>query len=184
MTAFPAPGATLTALPTVATFATLFVVATLDAAFSGFRASAGRDGLVHHRRQDLVGTARGLMVFGGALVPLPALVMSSIHGGTATVSDWVAAAGAMLAVYVPYALVVLGALVAFAVLPWRVGYLATAVLLGPLTFARPLVALAGAVAAWTAVESFPVRLGVVGAVVIVLGIEPAVGRRWYQPSIP
>lgn len=174
----------LTTLPAVATFATLFVVASLDAAFSGFRASAGRDGLVRHRRQDLVASARGLMVFGTTVAPLPALVYMSVAGGEARVVDWVAAAGAMLAVYVPYGLVVLAALVAFAVLPWQVGYLATAILLGPLTFARPLVAVAGALLAWILVDAVPVRFGLVGAVVVILGIEPAVGRRWYLPASP
>ncbi|WP_323101106.1 hypothetical protein [Intrasporangium sp. YIM S08009] len=170
-------------LPSAAALSTLIVLGVLDAAFSGFRASAGRDGLVRHRRRDLVGSARGLAVLAlSSVPPLPLLVVGLNHG--ASLDDWAAAANAMLVVYLPYGLVVLGALAAYALLPWEVGYLATALLLGPLTLARPLVAVVGAVLAWSAVDSVMVRLGVVLSVLIVLGVERDVSRRWYVPARP
>ncbi len=170
-------------LPSAAALSMLLVLAALDAAFAGFRASAGRDGLVHHRRRDLVGSARGLAVLALFSFPLVLLPLVSLGHGS-TLEDWATAANAMLVVYLPYGLIVLGALAAHAVLPWEVGYLATALLLGPLTLARPLVAVAGAALAWFAVDTDMVRVGVVLSVLIVLGVERDVSRWWYAPARP
>ncbi|WP_207555920.1 hypothetical protein [Intrasporangium flavum] len=136
---------------------------------------------MRHRRRDLVASARGLAALALSSFPLlPLLVLNLNHG--ATLERWGSAANAMLVVYVPYALVVLTALAAHAVLPWEVGYLATAVLLGPLTLVRPLVAVGGAAFAWFAVDALLVRLGVVVALVVILSVERDVSLRWYRPA--
>jgi len=42
--------------------ATLFILAILDGAFAGFRSSAGRTGLINHRRSDHQAARRGVVL--------------------------------------------------------------------------------------------------------------------------
>jgi len=86
----------------------------------------------------------------------------------------------MLAVYLHYGLVVLVALAAYATLSWRRRFLASALLLGPLTLVRPVVALVGAGAAWWATRDLTIATLSLAAVVAVLAVEPIAGRRWYE----
>lgn len=68
---------------------------------------------------------------------------------------------ATLAVYVPYGVIALGALDCYAALGWRNRYLASAIILGPLNWLRPAVAV-------TAVQA----------------VEPLASRIWYAPARP
>ena len=90
---------------------------------------------------------------------------------------WTAAGVAMLAVYLPYGALVLLALAAYLTLSWRRRFLASAVLLGPLTLLRPLLAVAGL--AWACLEARDAMVALVaaGATTAVLLVEPLAGRR-------
>ncbi|SNY42476.1 oxidoreductase [Paractinoplanes atraurantiacus] len=114
----------------------LALIAGLDGALAGFRSSCGRSGLVRHRAQNVTAHLRGLAVV--LLAPVAVIVLL---GYTARPGPYLAAGRAMLAVYVPFAVVALLALVAYLVLGWRRRFLTTALVLGPCTAARPLIAL-------------------------------------------
>ncbi len=89
---------------------------------------------------------------------------------------------AMLTVYGPYGLVVLAALGCYAALGWRNRYLASAVILGPLTWLRPTVAVAGAILGGAA-GADPLAWACAGlAVAAVLAVEPLAGKLWYAPA--
>jgi hypothetical protein len=90
----------------------------------------------------------------------------------------------MLAVYGPYALLVLLALLSYAVLGWRQRYLASALILGPFTFLRPVVALVGAVLAAVVGHDTVVALIACLATGAVLAVEPIADRVWYAEGQP
>ena len=154
----------------------LIALALLDGAFSGFRSSLGRNGLVDHTAED----RRGVRV-GTALVVI-LLVPAFATAGTdlATGSDrrpYAAAGGAFLLVVGPYALLVLLALGIYGALGWRLRYLASALILGPLTLLRPYVVLAGALVAATRGSHPMVWVSGALACAAVLAVEPILDRR-------
>ncbi len=159
----------------------LLVVGLLDGSFAGFRASLGRSGLVDHRRSDIVAARRGLRLVVVLLTPAVALVGGAAAGGTWPDDAFARAGTAMVVVYVPYGVLVLLAVGAYAVLDWKLKYLASAVILGPFTFARPLVAVAGAVAGALSGADAVVTTTIVLATAAVLTVEPLAGRLWYEP---
>jgi hypothetical protein len=164
---------------------TVFVVAALgglgalDGMFAGFRASCGRTGLVEHRREDLVAARRGLALAALLLMPVVAVGAADAVRGAHRVAVHRSAMADMLTVYLPYGALVLLALAAYVTLSWRRRFLASALLLGPLTLARPLVALGGAAAAAWETRDVIVSVLAFSAVVAVLAVEGLVGRRWY-----
>lgn len=85
----------------------------------------------------------------------------------------------MLAVYGPYALLVLIALACYALLDWRLKYLAAAVILGPLTLLRPGIAILGAALGIALGRDAAVAAAAGLSVVAVLAVEPLAGRLWY-----
>lgn len=150
----------------------LVVLGGCDGAFAGFRSSVGRTGLVDHRADDARAQLRGLALVTGLLVPTAALAL--VHP-----DDAVDAGVGMLTVYAPYGLLVLLALAAYASLGWRNGFLASALILGPFTLLRPLVAVAGGVAGVLLADRATTVLAVVLAVVAVLAVQPLCDRLWY-----
>jgi hypothetical protein len=161
----------------------LLVIAALDAMFAGFRASCGRSGLVRHRPADLLASRRGLALGALLLTPVAAVVAADATR-PGRIGLYSAAGRAMLVVYLPYGVVVLLALAAYATLSWRRRFLANALLLGPLTLVRPLVALVGAGAACWVTQDLTVVLVSLASVAGVLAVEPTAGHRWYARNAP
>lgn len=160
----------------------LLVLGLVDAAFSGFRAFAGRDARIRKHRAVARAALRGLAV-GAVLLLAPALTAVGVllaaedrDGAYAVLAD--GGAGFLVALGA-YAVAVALSLAGYFALPFRASTLAMVVGLGPLTLARPLfvaAACAGALVAgggWSSV--------LVGAVAgaAVLCVEPYVHRRWY-----
>ncbi|HEX4090455.1 MAG TPA: oxidoreductase [Trebonia sp.] len=162
----------------------LLALAILDGAFAGFRASVGRTGLIDHRAADWLAARRGVALALLALGPVIAGVSVEVAAEPGRLAAFTRAGLAMLAVDGLYAMVVLGALGCYLTMGWRTRYLASAVLLGPLTLARPAVAvLAGALGA--IVGHDPLAAGFASAAVVaVLAVEPAAGRIWYRVRPP
>ncbi len=155
--------------------AALVVLAACDGAFSGFRSSVGRTGLVDHRAEDVRAQLRGLAVVGVLLVPAAAFAVAGVGDATD-------AGAAMLAVYAPYGVLVLAALVVYGTVGWRTRFLAMAVILGPFSLLRPVVAVAGGLAGLVVADSTTTRLAVVLAVAAVLAVQPICDRLWYRPA--
>ncbi len=160
----------------------LAVLGLLDGTLAGFRSSLGRSGAVEHRARDRVAARRGLLLMGVLLLPVAlAAGLHALAPGRWPAEAYVRAGAGMLAVYVPYAVVTLLALLVYVVLGWRWGYLASAVILGPFTWVRPLVAAVG-VAVGVARGGDPVvTLGCLLALGAVLAVEPLSGRLWWRP---
>ncbi|XVV08921.1 hypothetical protein ACQP2X_29220 [Actinoplanes sp. CA-131856] len=159
----------------------LALIAGLDGAFAGFRSSCGRSGLVRHRAQNVTAHLRGLALAVALLTPVAVV---ALLGYSARPGPYLAAGRAMLAVYVPFAVVVLLALVAYLLLGWRRRFVATALVLGPCTAARPLIALLGAALAAQAAGDLRVGLLAFAGVAGALAVEPLADRRWYAALTP
>jgi hypothetical protein len=162
----------------------LLALAILDGAFSGFRASVGRTGLIAHGAADRLAARRGVALALLALSPVIAGVSVDVATRPDRVAAYAPAGLAMLAIDGTYGVVVLGALACYLTMSWRKRYLASAVLLGPLTLARPAIALlGGAVGAVVSHDALTTAFAI-AAVAAILAVEPAAGRIWYRPATP
>jgi hypothetical protein len=164
---------------TAAVAVTLLVLAILDGSFAGFRSSAGRTGLINHRRSDLQAARRGAGLVCVLLTPAIAEVSADVIAHPAHLHDYTRAGIAMLAIYGPYALLVLIALASYAALNWQLKYLATALILGPFTLLRPVIALLGAGLGAALSHDPAVATAASLSVIAVLAVEPLAGRLWY-----
>ncbi|HMG36855.1 MAG TPA: hypothetical protein VKM94_23180 [Blastocatellia bacterium] len=160
----------------------LYVLATLDSAFCGFRSAAGRNALIdkrnYYRRAMVEGALAGQVAV--SVVGLIALAVLSLSSEPAeTKASMLNAARSMTAIYLPYAVVVLGAL-ALKAAPTGVDVRSTlsALVFGPLTLIRPAIALAGA--AWAVIRVPRPEILVLGAVsaLLMVSMEWLLGLRY------
>ncbi|MFI1399515.1 hypothetical protein [Streptomyces sp. NPDC020681] len=162
----------------------LLALALTEAAFAGFRASAGRDGRIRKNAANAVAAKRGIAVAAPALALTAALacvLLLTAGSPTDRYAELDAAARRMLLVLVPYATAVVVSLACYLWAPFRASTLATVVGLGPLTLLRPVVVLAAAAAA--AWDSLPAAVVAVAAAAAVLLVEPLTHRRWYAAPL-
>lgn len=154
----------------------LWLLATVDSAFIGYREAAGRNALIekgaYFRRALVRGALFGqLAVLIVGVITAIALVASS---DAATLFSQFELIGArMLTVYVPYALIILITFCIRAVPSVDIRSITSVLIFGPFTFIRPLVVLAGAV--WGIVAA-PGAITIAITVLIVslmLGLEYA-----------
>lgn len=159
--------------------AVLILLAIVDGACAGFRSSVGRTGLINHRSSDRRAACRGVSIL--AILLGPAVLLTGIVAvlEPASTGPYLHAGRIMLAVYAPYALVVLAALAVYTTLNWRKRYLASAVILGPSTLVRPVLVIIGAAVAVAATRDLAVAITVLLVVAAVLATEPVADRLWY-----
>ena len=159
----------------------LLVLALTDAVFCGYRDAAGRNPLIRkesfYRRALRRGMRFGFANAALAAVLLAVLLASSPHPG-ALWADCTAAGGNLLWVLVPYATIVLLALGAWTAAEQDVRTLASVVLLGPLSLARPVVILGGAVVAIASRPSAPIVALAVATAALQLSTGPLLARAW------
>jgi hypothetical protein len=169
---------------TATVVAALLTLAILDGAFAGFRSSAGRTGLINHRQSDHQAARRGAVLVVILLAPVIAATSADVLIHPVHRGDYTRAGTVMLAVYGPYALLVLIALVCYAISGWRLKYLATALILGPFTLLRPGIAILGAALAIALSNDLLVGVMAGLSVVAVLAVEPLADRLWYARNPP
>jgi hypothetical protein len=75
------------------------------------------------------------------------------------------------------------ALACYASLNWRPKYLASALILGPFTLDRPVIAVLGAALGVALSNDAAVATAVGLSVIAVLAVEPLAGRLWYARNI-
>jgi hypothetical protein len=137
---------------------------------------------VRHAAADRLAALCGVLMCAVLLVPAAAVrVLDAVGGGE---HDYAVPARAMLAVLLPYSGVVLLALAVYAGLGWRLKYLASAVILGPFTLARPLVAVAAAGCGWWRADGTSVVVVIALGTAAVLAVEPVCGAWWYERTGP
>ncbi|MFI8075481.1 hypothetical protein ACIF85_43005 [Streptomyces sp. NPDC086033] len=161
----------------------LALLGLVDAAFSGFRAYAGRDARIRKHRAITRAALRGLTV-GAVLLLAPALtaalLLLTAPAQARTYNTLTAGGLGYLLPLTVYATAVLLSLAAYFVLPFRASTLAMVIGLGPLTLMRPLAVAAACLGA--VINGGGGSALLVGAIAgaAVLCVEPVVHRRWYH----
>ena len=126
----------------------LWLLATLDSAFIGYREAAGRNALIDKKAYYWQALIKGAF-FG----QLAVLLVAVITGGALLVSnesralffDLQLIGARMLSVYVPYAVIILITLVVRAFPSVDIRCITSVLVFGPFTVIRPFVVLAGAI---------------------------------------
>lgn len=160
-------------------FLLLWLLATLDSAFIGFREAAGRSALikktVYYRRALIRGALFGQLavVIVGAIA---VVMLTSLDNGRALLADFELIGARMLWVYLPYALIILIAMAIRAIPSVDIRSITSTLIFGPFTFIRPLVVLAGAVWGFLAAPNAITGVFVVLIVCLMLGLERILGQ--------
>ena len=168
----------------------LWLLATVDSAFIGYREAAGRNALIdkkaYYRRALIRGALFGqLAVLIAVAITVFALVSSSNAGALLSSIELIGTR--MLTVYVPYALIILIAFCVRALPSVDIRSITSVLIFGPFTFMRPIVVLTGAV--WGVVAA-PGAMTIALTVLIVtlmLGLGPALnwlrGRKYAEGEL-
>jgi hypothetical protein len=126
----------------------LWLLATVDSAFIGYREAAGRNALIRKRAYFRRALIRGAL-FGQVAVlvvgVITAIALVTSSDAAALLSKFETIGARMLMVYVPYAVVLLITFCIRAVPSVDIRSITSVLVFGPFTFIRPLVVLAGAV---------------------------------------
>lgn len=127
----------------------LALLAVVDAAFAGFRAAAGRNARIFKRayyaRSMLRGALSGALLV-ALLGGLTLLLLATSADSAQRYAELLTAGTRMLWVFVPYAALVLGALLVYLFSNHDLRAFATVAILGPFTLLRPwLIAVAAVV---------------------------------------
>jgi len=163
-----------------AVVALVWALASMDTTFVGFRDSAGRNPRVRKRTFFRTALLRGLLHGQLACVGVLAwigLLCWTLDAPTVIAQHRQVGIG-MVEVYLPSALVVLGALSIYRVHHPDISSLASVLVLGPLTLLRPVVILAGGMWGLWQAPSMATASSVALALSWMLAIEPWLGRRW------
>jgi hypothetical protein len=162
----------------------LAVVALLDGCFSGFRAAAGRDARTNKRSYARAACAQGTVA--GVLVILvtAAYFLATVLWSSSRYDLYVRDGEHLIAVVLPYAALVLSALVVYVAVPRTSAQtLMSTLVLGPFTLARPLIVGLATVSPWSATVDMLVRAGVLLAAMAIHAVEPLLYLR-PPPSVP
>lgn len=155
--------------------ALLYLMATIDGGFAGFRDAAGRNPRLDKRAYFRRAVIRGLIASQCALLVVGAFVGAVIAVDPEPQVQYVrlvSAGTVMLWVYVPYGVAVITAFIFYFSPSVDVCTLTSVVIFGPFTLIRPLVIIGGGL--W-AISVVP-EPRVIAAIVIACGAVLAVGR--------
>ena len=157
----------------------LWLLATVDSAFIGYRDAAGRSALIdkrhYYRRALLRGALMGQIAV--AIAGTVALAMLATSGQPAQLLATLdSVAMRMLMIYVPYALILIATFFVRAIPSVDIRSITSVLVFGPFTLIRPLVVLAGAIWGFLAAPTAGVALLLVLVVTLMLGMEFALDR--------
>jgi hypothetical protein len=152
----------------------LWLLATIDSAFIGYREAAGRNALIDKRAYFRRALIRGAL-FGQLAVAfagvITVIVLATSSDAAALFSNFETVGARMLTVYIPYAVVLLITFCIRAVPSVDIRSITSVLIFGPFTFIRPLIVLAGAV--WGVIAApGPITIAItVLIVILMLGLE-------------
>jgi L-asparagine transporter-like permease len=157
----------------------LWLLATVDSTFIGYRDAAGRSALIEKRAYFRRAMIRG--AFAGqvavAIVGLAAVAMLATTPQPATLFDtFEQVASRMLIVYAPYALIITITFFIRAIPSVDIRSITSVLVFGPFTLIRPLIVLAGAIWGLLAAPTIPVALLMGLIVSLMLGMEYILDR--------
>lgn len=152
----------------------LWILATLDAAFAGYRAAAGRNALINKRRYYLRAMILGAICGQLAATLAAAIILLSFAltpDRNGLLRDYQLAGAHMLVVYIPYAAIILFALIVRLIPSVDIRSITSTLIFGPFTLIRPVVAIAGL--AYGVLAAPRMETAVVGATILMmmLGLE-------------
>jgi|GEM_PF-1411490 len=153
----------------------LCVLALLDASLAGFRDAAGRNPLLFKRRYQILANIRGLLVGAGMVsIGIFSFLIALWLSPTpwALLNAYLKAGQAMCWVYGSYAMVALLSLSVYLSSRPEISSLATVLILGPFTLARPLVILAGALYGIWVSPQLPIIITISLGAGLLMGIGP------------
>ena len=157
----------------------LWLLATVDSAFIGYREAAGRNALIDKKDYYRHALIRGA-VFGQVAVLIvgvtTAVALVSSNQAWLLLTKLELIGARMLLVYIPYALIILITLAIRAVPSVDIRSITSTLIFGPFTLIRPLVVLVGAVWGILAAPGAVTVALVVLIVCLMLGLEWALGR--------
>jgi hypothetical protein len=157
----------------------LWLLATVDSAFIGYRDAAGRSALIEKGKYYRHALVRGAL-FGQiavAIVGTVALGMVATAPQPAKLfATFEQVATRMLMVYLPYALILTVTFFIRAIPSVDIRSITSVLVFGPFTLIRPLVVLAGAICGLLAAPTVNVVLLLVLVVSLMLGMEHALDR--------
>jgi hypothetical protein len=160
----------------LASVAVLYLLATLDAALSGYRAAGGRNALIRKRRYlaraQLLAVAWG-QVFIAAIGAFIALLLVTDPDPAVLAEDLLAACRRLLMVLLPYSVPFVLALLLTAIPSVDSRSILNVLVFGPFTLLRPFVGLAGVAWAFAGVPRWQVL------VVGVFGIAAMLSLEWW-----
>lgn len=126
----------------------LWLLATVDSAFIGYREAAGRNALIEKGAYFRRALVRGAL-FGQVAVLIvgvvSAIALATSNDAAALFSKFEIVGARMLTVYIPYALILLITFCIRAVPSVDIRSITSVLIFGPFTFIRPLIVIAGAV---------------------------------------
>ena len=157
----------------------LWLLATVDSTFIGYREAAGRSALIekriYFRRAMIRGAVAGQIAV--AIVGVVAVGMLAATPQPARLFDtFEQVAARMLMVYVPYALILTITFLIRAIPSVDIRSITSVLVFGPFTLIRPLVVLAGAIWGLLAAPTVPIGLLIGLIVSLMLGMEYVLGR--------
>lgn len=157
----------------------LWLLATVDSTFIGYREAAGRIALIekraYFRRAMIRGAVAGQIAV--AIVGLAALGMLAASPQPARLFDtFEQVAARMLTIYVPYALILTITFLIRAIPSVDIRSITSVLVFGPFTLIRPLVVLAGAIWGLLAAPTIPIGLLIGLIVSLMLGMEYVLSR--------
>ncbi|HEX6044612.1 MAG TPA: hypothetical protein VFZ22_09010 [Pyrinomonadaceae bacterium] len=157
----------------------LWLLATVDSTFIGYREAAGRNALIekraYFRRAMIRGALAGQVAV--AIAGVAAVAMLAVSPKPAALFDDIErVALRILLVYVPYALILAITFFIRAVPSVDIRSITSVLVFGPFTLIRPLVVLAGAIWGLLAAPRIEVLLLIVLIVCLMLGMSYVLGR--------
>jgi len=152
----------------------LWLLATIDSAFIGYREAAGRNALIRKRTYFRRALIRGALAGQVAVLIVgvtTAILVATSSDAAALFSKFETVGARMLTVYIPYAVVLLITFCIRAVPSVDIRSITSVLIFGPFTFIRPLIVLAGAV--WGVIAApGPITIAItVLIVILMLGLE-------------
>ncbi|MDN4479653.1 hypothetical protein [Demequina muriae] len=161
-----------------AVFGALLLVVLQHGGTAGIHAAMGRDGMIDHRRAELIGARRGTIALVVLMFPVLIIWAFDALSGPDRMELYVRANWAILAVYLPVTLLALTSFILARTTPWQVRSNMNSVVIGTLEFVRTGIAAAGMLAGVLVTRD--VRVAVIGGLAVVAGALVArVTRRWW-----